>query len=140
MAGPTNTEEAALLDGRLNAVTLWLGVSSTTPAETGSGVTEPSGGAYARVEVNGAGGAWSAAVAGAPTEKANAATLSFPQASAAWAGGVNLTHLVLYDAASGGTLRYFAAMTTPKPVLQGDTLSVAAGALKVQLGDPSDFA
>jgi hypothetical protein len=142
MAGFTNAVEAALLDHFLTdpaytpPATMYLALSSTTPAEDGTGFTEPSTGAYARVST--AAADWGAAAGGAPSTKSNTATKTFPTATADWAAAANLTHFGLYDAATAGTLLCWGALGTAKPVLNGDTASFGAGALVLKLGDPGD--
>jgi hypothetical protein len=108
--------------------TCYIGLSSTTPAEDGTNVTEPSGGSYARVST--AGADWNAASAGA-TSNANAIT--FAQATADWVSGSNLTHLVAYDAVSAGNPLFYGALTVAKPVLNGDTASFPAGDIDITL-------
>lgn len=142
MAGFVDTVEQAVLDGLLQDAswagyaTLYIGLSSTTPTEAGGNITEPSGGAYARVSTTGAD--WGAATGTAPATKSNTATKTFPTASANWVSGSNLTHFVLFDASTAGNAVAFGALGTAKPVLNGDTASFAAAALVLKLGDPGD--
>jgi hypothetical protein len=145
MAGLTDLVEQKLLDHLFTdptytpATTLYLALSSTTPAEAGTGITEPSGGGYARVATTAAD--WSAASGTAPAQKTNTATFTFPLATADWVAGANLTHFVIFDhitnTASANVVA-FGALATAKPVLNGDTPSFAAGAIIVQMGDPGD--
>src|SRR5690554_1644054 len=140
MSGFTDAVEQAILDGLLQDPawegyeSLWVGLSSTTPSDDGTGVTEPSTGSYARVETDA--DDWGAASSTAPATKANTASIEFPQASADWVGGSNLTHFVLYDASTDGNLVAFGALSSAKPVLSGDTASFGAGDLVIRLGDP----
>lgn len=141
MAGFTDAVEQALLDHFLNdpaytPESLWIALSSTTPTEAGGNFTEPSGGSYARVST--AAADWNAATGTAPATKDNSAVKTFPTATADWVAGANLTHFGLFNASSAGTLRCWGALTVPKPVLNGDTPSFAAGALVIKLGDPGD--
>lgn len=137
-----DTVEQALLNHFLTDGTytppspLHIGLSSTTPTDAGGNITEPSGGSYARVSTSGAD--WGAASGTAPATKSNTATKTFPQATADWASGANLTHFVLFDASTAGNAVAWGALTTAKPVLNGDTPSFAAGALVLKLGKPSD--
>lgn len=108
--------------------TVYVGLSSTTPALGGTGITEPTGGAYARVATSGA--TWTTAASGSIN---NAAAITFTQASADWVSGSNLTHGVLYDAASGGNVLAYGALTTPKNILNGDTASIAIGQLVITI-------
>ena len=114
---------------------LWVGLSSTTPTDAGTNVTEPSTGGYARVAIaTAAGGApsFGAASGTAPAEKSNSAILSFPTASGAWAG--TLTHLVVFNASAAGTCRAWALLGASLTVASGETASVAVGALDLRLG------
>ena len=118
---------------------LFVGLSSTTPAEAATGITEPATGSYTRVTT--AAADWSAASGTAPAVKTNTATLTFPTASADWVSAANLTHFILCNSFAGTTTAdyiAFGALTTAKPVLNGDTASFAASAITMQLGDPGD--
>lgn len=108
--------------------TVYVGLSSTTPALAGTGATEPSGGSYARVATSGA--TWNAAASGSVT---NAQAITFPAATADWVSGANLTYGVLYDAASGGNMLGYGVLSVAKNVLNGDTASIAIGALTVTI-------
>lgn len=144
-AGLFDTWEQKILDHLLNdpantpAATNYIALSSTTPTEAAGNITEPSGGSYARVATTNAD--WSAASGTAPAVKTNTATLTFPTATADWVAAANLTYFVLYDhltlTGSGHEIA-FGALTTAKPVLNGDTASFAASAITFQLGDPGD--
>jgi hypothetical protein len=108
--------------------TVYIGLSSTTPAEDGTNVTEPSTGSYARVST--AAGDWNAAASGA-TSNANAVT--FVQATADWVAGADLTYLVAYDALTVGNELFYGLLTVAKPVLNGDTASFPAGDIDITL-------
>ena len=110
---------------------IFVGLSSTTPSETGTGVTEPSGGAYARKSTVAAD--WATATSADPSVILNANAITFVQASADWLVGANLTHVVLYDAVTAGNYLGFGTITTPKPVLNGDTAEIAAGQISISL-------
>lgn len=114
-----------------SAPSIYVGLSSTTPAEDGSNVTEPSGNGYARVST--APADWNGATLADPSLIDNASEIAFPQASGDWVGGANLTHFVLYDAASAGNFLGAGALSTPKPVLSGDTAKIAAGDADITL-------
>jgi hypothetical protein len=143
--GLFDTWEQKLLDHILNdpantpQATNYLGMSSTAPTEAATNIQEPSGGSYARVATTNAD--WSPASGTAPAVKTNTAVISFPPASADWVAQANLTYFVLYDHATltgSGHEVAFGALTTPKPVLSGDTASFAASAVTFQMGDPLD--
>ncbi len=108
-------------------VTLYVGLSTTDPLDDGSGITEPVGGAYARVAVTNNLTNWPAAVAGA---KANGTAIQFPTATGSWG---TIGWFFISDAASGGNMLGHAALTTPKTIDPGDTASFAVGDLDVTL-------
>jgi hypothetical protein len=146
-AGFTDTLELAVLNHVMGKGTFtpnaqtWIGLSSTTPTEAGGTFTEPSGGAYARPATQGTtatGAAWNTATATAPAYVDNSGVITFPTASADWVAGANLTYFGGFTALTAGTLHWFGLLTTPKPVLNGDTASFAAGGIRVQMGDPLD--
>ena len=107
--------------------TVYLALSSTTPAAAGTGVTEPSGGSYARVATT---GLWGTASAGSIT---NSSAITFPTATADWAAAANMTYGVLYDAATGGNMLGFGALTVPKNTLNGDTSSIPVSGITMTL-------
>jgi hypothetical protein len=131
--GITQFAANKLLDHQLGKTswtmpTVYVALSSTTPTATGTNVTEPSGGSYARVATSGA--TWNAASAGSTS---NAAAITFPTATADWAAAANMTHGVLYDAATVGNCLGWGALTVAKNCLNGDTMSIAIGGLTVTL-------
>lgn len=129
----SNIYENKVLDAVFNNVALqqdggWIGLSTTTPAEDGSNITEPSGGSYARVAASSA--VWTAAANGSLN---NASTISFPQATADWSGGTNQTHYVMFTASSAGDMITYGALTTARNVLNGDQIQFPAGQLTFNL-------
>jgi len=118
-----------------SAPTIYVGLSSTTPAEDGTNITEPVDGegegedGYARVATMAAD--WNPATNADPSVVDNAEIISFPQATGDWLAGADLTYFVLFDAAEGGNFLGAGQLDTAKPVLSGDTASFAAGDLTV---------
>lgn len=117
----------------LSAPATYIALFTSDPTDAGSG-TEVSGGGYARVLVNANGGAsptWNLATEDSPGHKvSNAAAVAFPQATEDWG---EVTHVAVFDAASGGNLLMHGPLTTPKTVGVGDTFQFAAGALSLRL-------
>jgi hypothetical protein len=117
--------------------TIYVGLLTSAPTDAGGG-TEVSGGSYARVGVSGGLTNWSGtqgagtttASTGTSGTTSNNAAITFPAPTANWG---TVTHFALYDAASGGNMLYYAALTTPKTINNGDAApSFAAGQLSVQ--------
>ena len=111
--------------------TVYVGLSTTTPNPDGTGVTEPSTGSYARVST--AAADWNTATLANPAVVTNANAVTFPTATATWSSGSNMTYAVLYDAATVGNCLGYGALSTPKPVLNGDVAQYAAGQISVTL-------
>jgi hypothetical protein len=71
------------------------------------------------------------ASSGTSGQTSNNAAVAFPAATADWNNGQTIGYFAIYDAATGGNLLYWAALTTPRAVTNGATASFAAGALTV---------
>lgn len=92
----------------------YLGLSTTTPTVSGTGVSEPSSNSgYKRLLID------SFTVPSNGTV-ANTSVLRFPISTDNW--GV-VTHYVIYDAETGGNLLMYAALKNSKTI-EADTLSV----------------
>jgi hypothetical protein len=100
---------------------LYFGLSSTDPGDDGSGVTEPSGGSYARVNMANNLTNFPAAVGGA---KSNGVAITFPTATASWG---SLGYFCIFDAASGGNFLGGGSLAAPKTIDNGDTAEYAIG-------------
>lgn len=113
-----------LTTGTATRPTQWhLGLFTTATGETGGG-TEVSGNAYTRKAVT-------FAVSGtSPTKAANSATVEFDTATGSWG---TITHVGLFDAASGGNMLVHAELTTPRTIASGDILRVPVGDLEITL-------
>jgi len=83
---------------------VFVGLSTTTPTAAGANVTEPVGNGYARVSVPAA--SFGVASAGSIT---NSALIQF--ATASGTGWGSITHVVVYDALTVGTMLWFDDIT-----------------------------
>lgn len=119
----------AILDHRYGGpaytkpATVYVGLSTANPGVSGSGLAEPSGGNYSRVAVTNNATEFPGASSGA---KSNANAINFPTPSVGW--GL-VTYAAVFDAASGGNMLDFAALTASKTINSGDTVTIAAGEL-----------
>ena len=101
--------------------TAWhLALYTAAPDDTGGG-TEVSGSAYARQGVT-------FTISG--NTASNTSALEFPTATGSYG---TVTHVGVFDAASGGNLIAYAALTTSKAIDTGDVLRVPAGDLDITL-------
>jgi hypothetical protein len=97
--------------------TLYLGVSTSDPTETGGGLSEPVGNGYARIATDPAD--WERFV----NVVDNANELTFAEATGSWG---TITHFALYDAASAGNLVIYGALTTARSISAATTLRFPA--------------
>ncbi|MBN2271204.1 MAG: hypothetical protein JXN61_11360 [Sedimentisphaerales bacterium] len=130
MGSFSNYLEDELLDhvfgkGSFTPPPIYVALSTADPLDSGSGLAEPSGSGYARVQTTEAD--WNAASGGA-IDNVNAIT--FNEATGSWG---TITHFALMDAASGGNLLIHGALNTSKSISSGDTVKFAAGDLDVSL-------
>jgi hypothetical protein len=130
MSAFTDYWENQILDhlfskGTYSPPAIYVALSTTPPADDGTGVTEPSGGAYARLATGSMD--WAPASAG---QIANATALAFPEATASWGA---ITHFAFYDADTGGHLLAFGPLAAAQPIDLGDRLSFSPGDLTVAL-------
>lgn len=107
---------------------LWGAASSISDTSNGGTAGEVSGGSYDRVTVTNNTTNF-ATVSGAA--KVNSTAITFPAATANWNTGANINQVGALDGnakTSADNLLLWADLTTPKPVLSGDTAQFAASA------------
>lgn len=105
--------------------TVWVALSTADPTDDGSGIAEPSGDAYGRVDST---GLWGTASGGS---LANSGAITFPAATpGAWGA---ITHFALFDDETAGNMLAHGELTTPKTVGIGDVASFGVGALTITL-------
>lgn len=104
-----------------------------TDSMTGSTITEPSGGSYARVQVNVNGGVsptWDLAAGTTPTLVDNTHQIDFPTATGDWG---TIIAVAIVDAASAGNLLFYDNTMTDQPVGNGDDSNFPIGDLDITL-------
>lgn len=121
--GATSARERAILDWLFGSGTpaqWYLGLSTTSPADDGSGFSEPVGGAYARVLITNDSTRWDAAITAADgtTRKQNKTKFTFPNPTGSW-GSVVAWGLFL--TASGGTPEVHQLLDAPISPKNGNT-------------------
>ena len=130
MGSFSNFWENEILDhlfgkGSYTPPTIHVGLSTADPGDDGSGLSEPSGNGYARVQTSG--GDWNAASGG---QLDNANDITFDQATGSWG---TVTHFALMDAATGGNMLAHGTLSQSETINSGDTAKFAAGDLDVSL-------
>ena len=112
--------------GSVTRPTAWyVALYLTDPGDDGSG-TEVSGTNYARTTVTFA----SATSSGVLFQTTNSGSVSFPTAGSDWG---TVTHVAVYNAASGGDLLAHSALDSSKVVSNGDTFVINASNLNITL-------
>lgn len=129
----SNYLEAAFLNHVFRTTALaqpanvYVSLHTADPGETG--VSEVSGGSYARASIARADGQWTDPSSGGLGAMTNVNPVAFPTATANWG---TVTHFAIWDAASAGNCLYVGSLATSRAILNGDTTpTFAAGALSV---------
>ena len=99
----------------------YVGLFTADPTDTGSGATEISGNAYARVSAT-------------FTVSGNAATTSaaveFAAATGSWG---TISHIGIFDASTGGNLIAHSALSASKAIANGDVFRIPSGDIDITL-------
>jgi hypothetical protein len=103
--------------------TVYSGLFTADPTDTGSQANEVSGGSYARQSIS-----WGTIASGSVS---NSVAVTFPVATAPWG---TITHTGILDALTTGNMLYKGVLGTPKTVGTGDQVSFAIAALTVSEG------
>lgn len=106
-----------------SALAFHVSLHTGSPGEANDGANEISGSGYARQSAT-FGNVSSGSVS-------TNATISFPQASSNYSG--NVTHIGIFDAASGGNLLFYGALSSAKTVTSGDVFQINSGSLTITL-------
>ena len=138
MSGMSDYLEQKTLNDLLNGANpVYVALFTADPTDAGVTTNEIStvGTAYARLQVKPNGGAapyWNLAVANGTGgfKVTNAQDLNFAVATAAWG---TITHIALFDAATGGNMLYSGALNAAKVIGNTDKFTIPANALVVNL-------
>ena len=107
--------------------TWFIALSTSTPTDAGGNVTEPGDANYARMELDtGAASEWSDPGAGSSVN--NTAELAWPAADT---GFGTITHVVFFDAITGGNAWFWTALDSSVTVNAGEVFRFVAAALEV---------
>ena len=107
--------------------TFYVGLSTTTIGNDGTGATEPSGGAYARVAVTNNKTNFTVASNGVLS---NATSISFVESTTSWG---TITYVFLADALISGNILYFEALPVAKLVQSLTSVFFSVGALSISM-------
>lgn len=107
---------------------LYVGLSTTTVSDAGGNITEPSGGAYARVGISNDKTTWTTSSGGSIS---NAITITFVAATSAWG---TITDFFLSDSSAAGNIYGYGVLGVSKAVSSGDTVQINPSGLTISLG------
>lgn len=110
---------------------LFLALFSVAPTISSLG-TEATGTGYGRLSITVNTATNFPTISGTTTTVSNAVAQTMATATGNWSSSANQTDAGLFTTSGGSTLLYWGDLTTPKPILSGDTPSFAIGALSVQ--------
>ena len=101
---------------------VYVGLFTSSPSEDGSGTeVSTTGTGYGRL-------AGSFSVTG--NTATTTAAIEYSTATASWG---TITHIGIYDAATGGNLLAYAALTASKAIASGDVFRIPAGDIDITL-------
>lgn len=106
----------------------YIGLSTSAPTISGSGVTEPSIDAgYARVRLT----SLSEPNDGVVT---NSQAINFNESTASWG---TITHFVIFDSATAGNLLMYGTLSTPRSVETATIMTIREGYLSLSAQNPT---
>jgi hypothetical protein len=111
--------------GSYTPPTIYVGLSTVDPTDSGSGLAEPNGNGYARVQTSASD--WNAASNGTLN---NSSDITFNQATGNWG---TITHFALFDAATAGNMLAHGELSQSKSISESDTARFEAGDLNISL-------
>ena len=111
--------------GNYTSPTIYVGLSTTDPLDDASGLAEPNGNGYARVQTSASD--WNTASSGSLD---NTNDITFPQATSSWG---TITHFALFDAATGGNMLAHGSLSQSKTIDSSVIARFEAGDLDINL-------
>jgi hypothetical protein len=130
MGGFSDYWENKILDhifgkGSYTPPTIYVGLSTADPTDDGSGLAEPSGNAYARVQTSASD--WNTTSNGSVD---NVSDITFAQATGNWG---TITYFALFDTATVGNMLAHGALSQSKAIGESDIARFEAGDLDISL-------
>lgn len=107
--------------------TYYIGLSTTAISADGTGISEPSGGGYARIPVTNNKNTFTDSSGGLITNKIQ---ISYNESTTDWG---TIRYIFISDASTGGNILYFDQLTNPRNVQLATTLIFSAGSIRIQI-------
>lgn len=105
----------------------YIGLSTTAISADGTGATEPSVGAYARVAADNNKTTFSVA---SNSVLKNNIQIQFAESTGNWG---TITHIAIYDAATGGNILYYDELPNSRTVEAQTTLLFVPNSIEIQI-------
>lgn len=113
---------------------IYVGLSTTTIDNDGTGITEPDAGdGYARVAVDNDDDEWPDATSGGPAEKSNASEIEFPDATGDWGTVTHFFFSTSSSSVAAADIIAFAELDNPRTIEDTDKASFAANGITITL-------
>jgi hypothetical protein len=146
MANMSNYLENKLIDFLFRSgsytppATLYIALCTATPAETdtGSTISEVSGGNYSRQSVSSGASSWYSTQQDTISTSSGSNGTTSNVSSIVWSGATwtaTVTAVAICDASTGGNLLFYGALTSSKAVSSGDTVNLFSGDLSIRIDD-----
>lgn len=134
MSQATNHMESLVLTGLLNGTSItlsnakpYIGLLTSAPTDSGGG-NELAGGGYARVQVGSSGqGDFSVSAEGSAS---NGAEFKWADATADWG---TVTHVAVYDSATGGNMLLYGTLNSSVNVTSGDIFKIPPSGFTINM-------
>lgn len=109
---------------------LWIALCTSAPSDssTGSTIVEPSTGGYARYSMGAPADATWTRASSTTNAVANAAAISWTASGGNYG---TISHVAIVDASTAGNVICHGALTASKTINDGDTFTLAIGALSI---------
>lgn len=134
MSQATNHMETLVLYALVNGLTAqfsnakpYIGLLTSAPTDSSAG-TEVSGGSYARVQVGGTG--QSDFNVSNDGQASNADEFRWPDATANWG---QVTHVALYDSATGGNMLLYGTLSSAVNIASGDIFKIPPSGFTINM-------
>lgn len=109
---------------------IWIALCTAAPSDssTGSTITEPSSGGYARYSMGAPLDATWTRASSTTNAVANAAAISWTASGGNYG---TITHVCVVDASTAGNILFHGALSASKTINDGDTFTIAIGGLSI---------
>jgi len=146
MASMSNYLENKLIDFLFRSgsytppATLYVALCTATPTEvdTGSSISEVSGGNYSRKSIAAGASTWYSTQQDTTSTSSGSNGTTSNVSTITWSGvtwSATVTAVAVCDASTGGNMLFYGALSSSKAISSGDTLNFFTGELSIRIDD-----